>query len=56
MKIRKGGWTFLIIGLLMGVASALFCLLVSAPPIVANTLPLGVAAGTVFSFRSKWMV
>ncbi|MGK2231194.1 MAG: putative flippase GtrA [Colwellia sp.] len=55
MKIKKGGWKYLIIGLLVGMASAVICLAIGAPQVVANAIPTGVAAATIFSLKSKWM-
>jgi putative flippase GtrA len=56
MKIKKGGWKYLIVGLLGGMASAVICLALDAPQVVANAIPTGVAAATIFSLKNKWMV
>lgn len=56
MKIKKGGWKYLVIGLLLGMVSAVICLAIGAPQVIANAIPTGVAAATIFSLQSKWMV
>ena len=55
MKVKKGGWKYLMIGLLVGMVSAVICLAIGAPQVVANAIPTGVAAATIFSLKSKWM-
>jgi hypothetical protein len=55
MKVKKGGWKYLMIGLLAGMTSAVICLVIGAPQIVANAIPTGVAAAIVFSLKAKWL-
>lgn len=55
MKIKKGGCKYLVIGLLIGMASAAICLVIGTPQIVTNVIATGVAAAIVFSLKSKWM-
>ena len=55
MKIKKGGWKYIVIGLMVGIVSAVICLVAGSPQIVANAIPTGAAAATVFSFKDRWM-
>jgi hypothetical protein len=56
MKIKKAGWKYLVIGLLVGMVSAVICLAIGAPQVVSNAIPTGVVAATIFSLKRKWMV
>jgi hypothetical protein len=56
MKMKTGGWKYIIISLLVGIVSAVICLTVGSPQIVANAIPVGVTAATIVSLKSKWMV
>lgn len=55
VKIKKGGWKYIIVGLLVGIVSAVICLTVGVPQTFANAMPTGVAAATIFSLKDKWM-
>lgn len=55
IKLKKNGWKYITISLLAGVASAVICLIIGVPQVVANAIPTGVAAATVFALKSKWM-
>lgn len=55
MKLKKGGWKYLGIGLLGGMASAIICLFVGAPVGMANAVSTGVSMAIVFSLKNKWL-
>lgn len=55
LKMKRGGWKFLIVSLLVAMASAVICLLIGVPAILANTIPAGIAAISVFSLKAKWL-
>jgi putative flippase GtrA len=56
MKLKKGGWKYLITSVLVGMISSVVCLQLGAPQLIANAIPMGVAAAFAFSLKNKWMV